>query len=189
MADETTTRRRFLHSLACGALSLTLSDAAGAQSPRASGKREMLVYVGTYTAGKSEGIYLLRLNLSSGELRHVGTTKGVANPSFLTLDGRRRYLYAVNEVEEFAGKKSGAVSAFAVDQKTGGLRFLNQQPSQGGAPCYVSLDAGGDGWTIARRGRIVAFVGSNLMKFGPLLGELLARSVLVDTLPSELVDI
>ncbi len=48
------------------------------------------------------------------------------------------------------------------------------------------LDAGGDGWTVARRGRVVAFVGSNLMKFGPLLGELLAEAVLSDELPSEL---
>lgn len=49
------------------------------------------------------------------------------------------------------------------------------------------LDAGGDGWTVARRGRVVAFVGSNLMKFGPVLGELLARAVLEDELPNELV--
>ncbi|OBI50818.1 FAD-binding oxidoreductase [Mycobacterium sp. E787] len=49
------------------------------------------------------------------------------------------------------------------------------------------LDPGGDGWTIARRGRVVAFAGSNLMKFGPLLGELLARAVLQDALPDELV--
>ncbi len=48
------------------------------------------------------------------------------------------------------------------------------------------LDAGGDGWTVARRGRVVAFVGSNLMKFGPLLGELLAEAVLSDELPSDL---
>jgi glycine/D-amino acid oxidase-like deaminating enzyme len=48
------------------------------------------------------------------------------------------------------------------------------------------LDSGGDGWTVARRGRVVAFVGSNLMKFGPLLGELLAQAVLSDELPSEL---
>jgi glycine/D-amino acid oxidase-like deaminating enzyme len=49
------------------------------------------------------------------------------------------------------------------------------------------LDAGGDGWTLARRGRVVAFVGSNLMKFGPLLGELLAQSVLSDELPADLI--
>jgi 6-phosphogluconolactonase len=141
MANETPTRRRFLQSLACGALSFTLSDAAGAQSPRASGRKEMLVYVGTYTSGKSEGIYFFRLNLSTGALNLVGTTRGVVNPSYLTLDRRRRFLYAVNEVEEFAGRKSGAVSAFAVDRSTGALRFLNQQPTLGGAPCYVSLDA------------------------------------------------
>ncbi|RUP06919.1 MAG: FAD-binding oxidoreductase [Mycobacterium sp.] len=49
------------------------------------------------------------------------------------------------------------------------------------------LDDGGDGWTIARRGRVLAFVGANLMKFGPLLGELLARAVLSDELPGDLV--
>jgi sarcosine oxidase len=48
------------------------------------------------------------------------------------------------------------------------------------------LDSGGDGWTLARRGRVVAFVGSNLMKFGPLLGELLAQAMLSDELPSQL---
>lgn len=49
------------------------------------------------------------------------------------------------------------------------------------------LDSGGDGWKVARRGRVVAFVGSNLMKFGPLLGELLAEAVVSDELPRDLV--
>ncbi|WAC91546.1 NAD(P)/FAD-dependent oxidoreductase [Mycobacterium sp. Aquia_213] len=48
------------------------------------------------------------------------------------------------------------------------------------------LDAGGDGWKVVRRGRVVGFVGSNLMKFGPLLGELLAQAAWDDGLPSEL---
>lgn len=48
------------------------------------------------------------------------------------------------------------------------------------------LDSGGDGWTVARRGRVVAFVGANLMKFGPLLGELLAQAVRQDELPNSL---
>jgi len=51
------------------------------------------------------------------------------------------------------------------------------------------LDAGGDGWTVARRGRVVAFVGSNLMKFGPLLGELLAQAVSSDELPGDLISL
>jgi glycine/D-amino acid oxidase-like deaminating enzyme len=48
------------------------------------------------------------------------------------------------------------------------------------------LDAGGDGWTAQRRGKVLAFVGSNLMKFAPLLGERLAQAVLSDELPSDL---
>ena len=40
------------------------------------------------------------------------------------------------------------------------------------------LDEGGDGWHAVRRGRVLAFMGANLMKFGPVLGDRLARSVL-----------
>ncbi|OJZ71935.1 FAD-dependent oxidoreductase [Mycobacterium paraffinicum] len=51
------------------------------------------------------------------------------------------------------------------------------------------LDTGGDGWTVARRARVVGFVGANLMKFGPLLGELLARAALEEDLPEALTGI
>src|SRR5213079_1829823 len=126
-----------------GALGLLLPDLRFARVLGAKRAEELLLYVGTYTTGKSEGIYLYRLDLSSGELKHVATTKGVVNPSFLALARSRRYLYAVNVVGDFAGKKSGAVSAFAVDQMTGDLRLLNQQATLGANPCYVDVDASG----------------------------------------------
>src|ERR1051325_2291963 len=132
-------RREFLKLIGLGAAGLALGDLRFARA-RA---YELLLYVGTDTTGKSEGIYLFRFNLTSGELTPAGTTKGVVNPSFLTLAPSRRYLYAVNEVDNFAGRKSGAVSAFAVDQKTGELRLLNQQASLGANPCYVDVDASG----------------------------------------------
>jgi 6-phosphogluconolactonase len=136
-------RREFLKIAGLGTVGLTLPTPAFAGALEFERPGELLVYAGTYTSGKSEGIYLFRLNLTSGELKHVATTKGVKDPSFLALAPSRRYLYAVNEVEEFAGKKSGALSAFAVDQRTGELRLLNQQPSLGGAPCYVIVDRAG----------------------------------------------
>ena len=137
--DRAPSRREFLR-LGLGTLGLTLTDLPFA---RAEPGRALMLYVGTYTTGKSEGIYLYRLDLASGELRHVGTTKGIVNPSFLTLAPNRRYLYAVNEVDQFAERKSGGVSSFAVDQKTGELRLLNQQASLGANPCYVDVDASG----------------------------------------------
>jgi 6-phosphogluconolactonase len=136
-------RREFLKVAGLASLGLTLPHSTFARVLDGERAGELLVYVGTYTAGKSEGIYLYSLNLSSGELKHVATTKGVKDPSFLALAPSRRYLYAVNEVEEFAGKKSGALSAFAVDERTGELRLLNQQPTLGGAPCYVIVDEAG----------------------------------------------
>jgi 6-phosphogluconolactonase len=143
MKDKSFTRREFINAAGVGVTGLALSTPFEARATVAHATRELLVYVGTYTQGRSEGVYLLRLRLASGELKLVGSTHGVVNPSYITLDVRRRFLYAVNEVEEFAGRKSGAVSAFAVDQRTGALRFLNQQPSQGGAPCYVTADGSG----------------------------------------------
>ena len=137
--DRAPARREFLRFAGLGALGLILP--ARVLGAKRSGK--LLVYVGTYTAGKSEGIYLYRLNLSSGALTHVATTKGVVNPSFLAVAPSRRYLYAVNEVGEFAGKRGGAVSAFTVDQRSGELRLLNQRPSLGADPCYVDVAAGG----------------------------------------------
>src|SRR5688572_11312162 len=90
-------RRSFIKSAGLLLLSRTLGTEAMSHVKR----KELLLYVGTYTSGKSEGIYLYRMDLSSGELRHLSTAKGVLNPSFLAIDRKRRHLYAVNEETEF----------------------------------------------------------------------------------------
>lgn len=113
----------------------------------------MFVYVGTYTGpGKAEGIYVYRFDPESGALNHVHTVAGVDNPSFLALDPQQRALYAVCEVSDYEGKKSGAVSAFAVDSATGNLRLLNRQPSHGAGPCYVSVHPRGRYVLVANYG-------------------------------------
>ena len=103
----------------------------------------MFVYVGTYTSKGSEGIYIYRMDPESADLELVGKATNIENPSFLAIDPKKRYLYAVNEVHSFAGRKSGAVSAFSIDQETGKLTFLNSKPSLGTSPCYVSVDKNG----------------------------------------------
>src|SRR6266498_781865 len=93
-----------------------------------------LLYVGTYT----ESIYLVRMDRRSGELVRVGVANAGSNPSFLNIHPNGHVLYAVNELEP-----TGMVSAFAIESGTGALARLNEQPSQGGAPCYVSVDHSG----------------------------------------------
>jgi len=117
-----------------------------------------LVYVGTYTGPKSQGIYLFRLQDESRAasenvtLVPLGLAAPSSNPSFLELDPRRRLLFAVNEVGQFEGKPTGAVSAFAIDPAKGTLTFINQQPSMGSAPCHLALDRSGRHLLVANYG-------------------------------------
>lgn len=143
MTTKHTTRRNFLKAAGSGTLGLAL---AGSTTAHASAggvpPRHMLLYVGTYTASKSVGIYIFRMDMSTGALKPLDSVE-TNNPSFLVIDERRRYLYAVNEETEFEGRPGGSVSAFSINQRTGDLRFLNRQPTLGGAPCYVSIARGG----------------------------------------------
>ena len=135
-ADSRWTRREFLSVAAVGA--------AGALTrARVAHDAERLAYVGTYTNdGRSEGIYRLLVNGTTGVLRLDGVAAKSANPSYLAIHPNGRVLYAVNELAEFQGKPTGGVSAFAIGARDR-LRLLNQQESQGKAPCYVSVDRKG----------------------------------------------
>ncbi len=105
----------------------------------AAAPQKMRVFVGTYTRGKSKGIYPGELDLASGQFTVTGVAVSV-EPSFLALDPSQRFLYAVNETEKWNGRDNcGGVSAFAI-QPSGELKPLNQQPSEGGAPCHISID-------------------------------------------------
>ena len=102
----------------------------------------LLVFVGTYNtegAKSDNGIYIYRLEMSTGALKPVGAAKGV-NPSYLALDATQQYLYAVNETMQLEGQSGGGVSAFTLDPRTAQPTLLNQQASQGGLPCYISVD-------------------------------------------------
>ena len=113
----------------------------------AASEQDPFVYIANYTAGKSDGIRLYRLDRSTGELTFVSSTaEGVSNPLYVQTDPKHRYLFAADHVNECGGVKNGAVSSYAIDTVTGALTHLNQRPSEGTVPCYVS---------VARSGRFV----------------------------------
>src|SRR5947209_9797439 len=108
-------------------------------------KGTYFVYVGTYTeeGSKSKGIYAYRFNAATSEMTPIGLVAETTNPSFIAIHPNHRFLYAVNEVTHYKGQSSGAVSAFAIDHATGKLTFLNEVPSRGADPCYITLDKSG----------------------------------------------
>jgi len=134
------------HIAVCVLAFVSLAMSATAQSSRshATHSRRYRVYVGTYTVRDSKGLYVY--SFDSGRLTPSGRPVLAAetvNPSFLAVDPTQRYLYAVNETDDYQGQKTGAVSAFRIDRKTGALTLLNQVASGGTGPCYVSLDRQG----------------------------------------------
>jgi 6-phosphogluconolactonase len=102
-----------------------------------------LLYVGTYTKGESKGIYVYSYDAKSGESEPLGLAAETPNPSFFAIDPRQRVLYAVNELTQYKGSSSGAVTAFRVDLANGKLSPINEVASRGADPCYISLDKTG----------------------------------------------
>jgi 6-phosphogluconolactonase len=103
-----------------------------------------ILYVGTYTGAESKGIYAYSYDAASGKLTPLGLAAATENPSFLAVDARGKFLYAVNEVHDSKGENTGAVTAFAIaDHKTGKLTELNEVSSHGADPCYISFDRTG----------------------------------------------
>jgi len=70
----------------------------------------------------------------------------------------------VNETTQFAGKPTGALSAFSIDRNIGNLTLLNQRASLGGAPCHLSVDAAGRFVMVAN------YAGGNVSVF-PILSD------------------
>jgi 6-phosphogluconolactonase len=112
-----------------------------------------IFFVGTYTMDdgkktKSEGIYAYSYDAATAQITPVGLAAETTNPSFVAISPNGKFLYAVNEVQNYQGPNSGGVSAFAIDRDNGGhatgkLTFLNEVPSRGADPCYIIVDKSG----------------------------------------------
>jgi 6-phosphogluconolactonase len=141
-----------LVALALGALSV-VGDVAEAA------RQKYLFYVGTYTDHGSKGIYAYRFDSATGKSTSLGLAAESVAPSFVAIAPSGRFLYAVNEISKFNGQPTGAVSAFAIQSKTGKLTLLNQVPSRGEGPAHIALDRSGKYALVSNydRGSIAVF--------------------------------
>lgn len=107
----------------------------------ATSQKQYYLLTGTYTKGKSEGIYVYRFNSMDGSAAAVSSIK-IPNPSFLAVSPDEKYVYAVLEIADKKGT-GGLVASLSFDKQQGTLAFLNQQSSGGDNPCYVNADKTG----------------------------------------------
>ena len=137
---------------------LATTPAAAQQPGPANSRRFALAYIGTYTphavhgaAGHGEGIYLVRLDRATGALEPVKTYPA-PSPSWIALDPQRRFLYAINEIEDFGGAKHGSVTAYRIAPGSGELTQINAVSSQGAGPAHGSVHPSGKFVFVANYG-------------------------------------
>ncbi len=105
-----------------------------------------LMYVGTYTNGKSKGIQAFRFDTATGQASSLGLAAEMKNPSFVAVHPNHKFVYAVGE------SQGGAVSAFSVDTASGKLTLLNTVSSKGDGPCHLNVDKTGRNLLVANYG-------------------------------------
>lgn len=71
-----------------------------------------LLFFGSYT----NHIQTYLLSADSYKLTHIATCNSGDNPSWLTLSKSKKFLFAVNEVNDYNGEYSGAISSFRVEE-------------------------------------------------------------------------
>ncbi len=101
-------------------------------------------HVVTYVSGYGPNITSLDLNTTTGALTPVSSLASARpSPSYLAMTGT--HLYAASE-------GASRISAYTIDQTTGALSLINDQPSGGTGPAHVAVDRAGKFVLVANYG-------------------------------------
>ena len=100
-----------------------------------------MVYIGTDSTGKSEGIYGFSFNTSTGQLDPKGVLAKLRNPTYLAVSKNKKFLYSIKEMEISNDESNGAIAAYSIDSKTGNLNLLNYKLTESKVNCHLNTDS------------------------------------------------
>jgi 6-phosphogluconolactonase (cycloisomerase 2 family) len=142
LLDPRITRRNFLKAASLLAAPAAHPYAAQPQAPAVGSPPPPATYdyayVGTYTPNGG-GIYLFRVDRASGALTQLQVFDDIRNPSWLAFNPTQTRLYAVSEIDNFQGTRSGAVVSYAIDRESLQIKRLGAVSSAGTTPAYASV--------------------------------------------------
>ena len=140
------TRRDFIRRTATA---LTVPYAVPSALAAAAGA--FYAYVGTYTPNGG-GIYLFRMDGSSGTLTQLQVVDDIRNPSWLAVNPAQTRLYAVSEIDNYQGMHDGAVVTYAIDADSMRLTRVGAVSSAGTTPAHASVHPSGKFVFVANYG-------------------------------------
>jgi 6-phosphogluconolactonase len=118
-----------------GAVSLPAAAAWAALFLPPAAAADLTVYFGTHTAGPGKGFSVSHFSTTTGALSRPEFELETPAPAYFVIAPGGRRLYACNS--------TGFVSAYSIDPATAHLKPINQKPSGGGDPSYISFDQTG----------------------------------------------
>lgn len=95
--------------------------------------QEIPMLIGTYTSKGSQGIYLYKFDVKTGQSTLESSTHA-NNPSFLARSKNGKIVYAVDE----SGAGTAALSAYQLDGDA--LSLINTVPTGGSSSCHVAVN-------------------------------------------------
>lgn len=100
-------------------------------------ENELFLFVGSYADATEPGIHLYRFDMEKGTAVPVKSLSGIQDPSYLTISQDGKFVYSVSET----AVPNAKVCAFSFDKRNGTLSLLNEQKTNGSAPCYIWVDS------------------------------------------------
>lgn len=97
---------------------------------------ELYLFVGSYADAADTGISLYRFNTDTGAATLVKEVSGIQDPSYQAISRDGKFVYSVSET----GESDAKVCAYSFDKDAGTLTLLNEQKTEGSAPCYIWVD-------------------------------------------------
>lgn len=123
---------------------IVIATTSASRTSAATSSGEQHVFFGTYTKGKSKGIYRARFDTQTGKLDAPQLAAEANDPSFLAVHPNGRVLYAIDERSDPAKTPAKGVAAYAIERGTGRLTLLNEQSVGGPGPCHIVVDTTGN---------------------------------------------
>jgi len=108
----------------------------------------VLVFVGSYAESNESGVEVFRLDEQTGKLTKTDEFIGLKNPTFLNVNLANKQLYAISEMVNEDGSKSGEIARFTVDTEHGKLSFAERIPSVKGTTCHIQRDSENEYLTV-----------------------------------------
>lgn len=109
--------------------------------------KELLLFIGTlnreapyFQGARGDGLHVLAFDEDALSFRKLAHYPQVENPTYLSVTGDGRHIYANSEVADW---REGLVTAFAFDPATGRLDYLNTQPTLGSITAHNMISRDG----------------------------------------------